>query len=155
WINGMVASLSRTRLLRLPDSLPGQGRLRQWPSRLYRGFGGLSPPRTDGDRRPTGLQKKQPAAPEMPSLAQRAAASVRPTGTRSGLRIGLYLSGVLGDRPGLEPEPPKSVCAEIRSAHRFHVSAWWRSDRRTSLVLGLGRGRCGGIGNYLSGFLGD
>jgi hypothetical protein len=46
-------------------------------------------------------------------LAQRAAASVGPTGTRAGLRIGLYLSGLLGaapERARSHPSPyaPKS-----------------------------------------------
>src|SRR5205807_7843890 len=43
-------------------------------------------------------QNQRPAAPDVFRLAQRAAASVRPTGTRSGLRIGLCLSGLSGER---------------------------------------------------------
>src|SRR5262249_14046333 len=60
-----------------------------------------------------------------------------------------------GSGAGTEPGPPDTVGAEIRSAHGSHVSAWWSCDWHTSLVEGRRSRRCGGIGRYLSGFLGD
>jgi len=80
------------------------------------------------------FQTQRPAAPAVFRLAQRAVASVGPTGTRSGFRIGLCLSGLSGERRWKRAWPPDTVWAEIRSAHRFHVSAWWSIDWSTSLV---------------------
>ena len=90
----------------------------------------------DGGRDYRWLDPKTQQQPGGPAATVGAAGCLfrQSAGTRWAFRIGVHLSGVPGEQPRMRPEPPRNVCAEIRSAQRFPKLSRWSIDWRTSFA---------------------